>query len=584
MELTVNGQSLGTKDMPRNGHVEWSVPYAPGTVRATGYDAAGKAVGTDTVMTTGAPAALKLTTDRTALTADGEDVTMVTVSVVDAQGRVVPTADNRVTFHVTGAGHVAGVGNGDPSDHDPDKAPFRRAFGGLCLVVVGAGEQGGPIHLTADLPRPVARRPEPDRPVGQRRGGPPGAPPSLCALSTVPTVLAYKPTATSPQLAPSKKRVSIGNGLGNMARNKDRNGNHTNFSRSRLARTVSNTLAAASAPPSAKQAPVAWDAFLNPVVAALATALLLGLCTHLLLYLRVITNDQRPYTILYLIPVAVCAAFLGVRGGVLAALAALVLARVYLFNDQRHGEDLLRTLPRMAEDIEFVALAAGTLTIAAVTGRLRQTLGLLRTSNENLTTTNGRLENANAQLVESEAQRRVFNRDVLLAVTGGKLRLVEPDEVQSEEATEGEPVLSLPLSSAPGRQRAPARPAKDRLRTRHGAGAASPTSAPASPRRRPTPSSTATAARRASGSTATDIAVEIQDRGTGIAPAQLARATLEAGFSTRVSLGMGFHMMLQTVDTLALCTSDRGTTVLLQVSNRPRATDQESLLARYASL
>ena len=80
------------------------------------------------------------------------------------------------------------------------------------------------------------------------------------------------------------------------------------------------------------------------------------------------------------------------------------------------------------------------------------------------------------------------------------------------------------------------------------------------------------------------IAVEIQDRGTGIAPAQLARATLEAGYSTRVSLGMGFHMMLQTVDTLALCTSDRGTTVLLQVSNRPRATEQESLLARYANL
>ena len=109
-------------------------------------------VGTDMVTTTGAAAALRLTTDRTALTADGEDVSMVTVAAVDAQGRLVPTADNRVTFHVAGAGHVAGVGNGDPSDHDPDKAPFRRAFNGLCLVIVGAGEHPGAIRLSAASP------------------------------------------------------------------------------------------------------------------------------------------------------------------------------------------------------------------------------------------------------------------------------------------------------------------------------------------------------------------------------------------------------------------------------------------------
>jgi len=152
VELVVNGRSRGTKAMPRNGHAEWSVPYAPGTVLARGYDAAGRLVGTDQVQTTGAPAALRLKTDRTSLTADGEDVTMVAVSVVDAQGRVVPTADSTVTFRVTGAGHVAGVGNGDPSDHDPDKADFRRAFNGLCMVIVGGNENPGVIHLTATSP------------------------------------------------------------------------------------------------------------------------------------------------------------------------------------------------------------------------------------------------------------------------------------------------------------------------------------------------------------------------------------------------------------------------------------------------
>jgi len=149
VELFLNGTSLGAKDMPPNGHLAWSVPYAPGTLEARGVDAAGKVVATDKVETTGAPAALRLTTDRTALTADGEDLTMVEVDVVDAQGRIVPTADNLVTFGVTGAGHVAGVGNGDPSDHGPDKAFYRHAFNGKCLVIVGAGEQPGSIRLTA---------------------------------------------------------------------------------------------------------------------------------------------------------------------------------------------------------------------------------------------------------------------------------------------------------------------------------------------------------------------------------------------------------------------------------------------------
>ena len=152
IELVVNGAALGSKEMPRNGHVEWTVPYAPGSVVARGYDAAGHPVASDKVKTTGAPAALRLTTDRTRLSADGEDVTMVTVTVVDAQGRVVPTADNAVHFDVSGAGYVAGVGNGNPSDHDPDKSSDRHAFNGLCMVVVGAKATAGEIRLTANAP------------------------------------------------------------------------------------------------------------------------------------------------------------------------------------------------------------------------------------------------------------------------------------------------------------------------------------------------------------------------------------------------------------------------------------------------
>ena len=149
VELFLNGASLGAKDMPRNGHLSWSVPYAPGTLEVRGVDAAGKVIATDKVETTGAPTALRLTTDRTTLTADGEDLTMVEADIVDAQGRIVPTADTLVTFQVTGVGRVVGVGNGDPTSHEPDKAFYRHAFNGKCLVIVGAGDRAGDISLTA---------------------------------------------------------------------------------------------------------------------------------------------------------------------------------------------------------------------------------------------------------------------------------------------------------------------------------------------------------------------------------------------------------------------------------------------------
>ena len=151
VELFHNGTSLGTQAMPRNGHLEWTVKYAPGNLSATGYNA-GVIAASEKIETTGAPASLRLKTDRTTLYADGEDVTPIEVDVLDDQGRIVPTADNLVTFQVTGAGSVAGVGNGNPGDHDPDKAAYRHAFNGKCLVIIGSNEKKGSIHLTATSP------------------------------------------------------------------------------------------------------------------------------------------------------------------------------------------------------------------------------------------------------------------------------------------------------------------------------------------------------------------------------------------------------------------------------------------------
>lgn len=148
VELFLNGKSLGSQDMPRNGHLQWSVPYQAGALTAKG-STGGKVVAQDTVETTGDPAAIEIKADRTVLAADGEDVIPVEADIVDSRGRVVPGAANRVLFTIAGAGQIAGTGNGDPVDHEPDTGSERNAFNGKCLVVIRATEVRGPIRLTA---------------------------------------------------------------------------------------------------------------------------------------------------------------------------------------------------------------------------------------------------------------------------------------------------------------------------------------------------------------------------------------------------------------------------------------------------
>ncbi len=128
VELFLNSRSLGRQRMPRYSELKWQVPYAPGTLSAKGYRD-GRVVAETKVDTTGAPASVRLTPDRATIHADGQDLSVVTVAIVDGQGRVVPTAENPVAFALEGAGRVIGVGNGDPSCHEPDvyfSAPAHR--------------------------------------------------------------------------------------------------------------------------------------------------------------------------------------------------------------------------------------------------------------------------------------------------------------------------------------------------------------------------------------------------------------------------------------------------------------------------
>ncbi|MGZ3297980.1 MAG: beta-galactosidase GalA, partial [Asticcacaulis sp.] len=148
IELFVNGRSAGRRQMQKDMHVEWSVPYAPGKLEAFGYKN-GKVIIKDMRETAGPAARIVLTADRTTLSADGMDCAVIRAEIVDAKGRSVPKASNLIRFAVTGPAAVIGVGNGDPNCLEPDKASQRSAFNGLCCAIVQTGKTGGAVSIAA---------------------------------------------------------------------------------------------------------------------------------------------------------------------------------------------------------------------------------------------------------------------------------------------------------------------------------------------------------------------------------------------------------------------------------------------------
>ncbi len=151
VELFLNDKSLGTQEMPRDGHLAWKVPYLAGAIEARGYRGSQQLLSMRRE-TTGAPVQLTLRPDRLQIAGDGEDVSVIEVQVVDGAGRMVPMADDQVTFRVEGSGRLLGVGNGDPSSHESDVASTRRAFNGCCCVIVQAAKEAGSLRVEATAP------------------------------------------------------------------------------------------------------------------------------------------------------------------------------------------------------------------------------------------------------------------------------------------------------------------------------------------------------------------------------------------------------------------------------------------------
>jgi len=196
VELFLNGKSLGSKPLPADAspHI-WTVSFVPGTLKAVARND-GKVAATDELRTAGAPVKIELSAGETfrrgefhepltnersenfgahgtrpsdidslsgqsqqrvpagqiRLAADWDDVACVRATVVDAHGVPVPSADNLITFKITGPGAVAAVDNGDNASHEPFQAAERHAFQGRCVAFIKATAPSGKIVLTASAP------------------------------------------------------------------------------------------------------------------------------------------------------------------------------------------------------------------------------------------------------------------------------------------------------------------------------------------------------------------------------------------------------------------------------------------------
>lgn len=154
VELFVNGRSLGKKAMPQGGHISWQAQYHPGAVKAVGYKN-GKRTLTETVETTLEADRIAVSADRNTIKADGHDVAVCNIQLLDRKKRFVPTACEELQLTVSGNIRILGVGNGDPAwqdeerPRDPDARSFSvKSFNGLAQVLVQSTDNAGQGTLT----------------------------------------------------------------------------------------------------------------------------------------------------------------------------------------------------------------------------------------------------------------------------------------------------------------------------------------------------------------------------------------------------------------------------------------------------
>ena len=152
VELFLNGKSLGRRvRKPYEYRFRWDeVIYEPGELRSVAYKD-GKVWAHDTVRTTGASVRLKIEPEKTVMVSDGEDLIFVRVSVLDADGNEVPTAEPFIKATLSGPGKIVATDNGDPTCLIPFPETARNAFNGLFLAIVKADRGAeGSLHFSVE--------------------------------------------------------------------------------------------------------------------------------------------------------------------------------------------------------------------------------------------------------------------------------------------------------------------------------------------------------------------------------------------------------------------------------------------------
>ena len=145
VELFLNGASLGRRTVV-DFTATYSVPYAPGELKAVGYT--GGVCDGEFTLRTAQNAQLTLTADRKTLQANGEDAAFVMIQFVDANGTADLHTKHTLKVELEGAGILEAVGSANPCSEERYDTPESETFDGCCMAVIRAGEAAGEIHLT----------------------------------------------------------------------------------------------------------------------------------------------------------------------------------------------------------------------------------------------------------------------------------------------------------------------------------------------------------------------------------------------------------------------------------------------------
>ena len=151
VELFLNGKSFGRKKTVRSSKfmASWMVPYEKGALKAVGYDTNNQIINSSSLATASSPEKIKLSADRITIKANNQDLSYVTVELLDAKGNINPLTENVLKFEISGPGTIVGVGNADPVSLESYQEPQRKAWQGKCLVIIKSGKSAGQIKLKA---------------------------------------------------------------------------------------------------------------------------------------------------------------------------------------------------------------------------------------------------------------------------------------------------------------------------------------------------------------------------------------------------------------------------------------------------